>query len=133
MINWFWEELGQIIWLFHEQIYLGFAGKYLYFYRKNIMKSFSQITRIDLLKQFGVNIVGDNFLPTIEPISVPSWLEHVISSNRNNLTTMRNEKSISEALIAPILMAVQEIFKDSITVFSGEPLITDELSGVCDF
>ena len=97
------------------------------------MKSFSQITRIDLLKQFGVNIVGDNFLPTIEPISVPSWLEHVISSNRNNLTTMRNEKSISEALIAPILMAVQEIFKDSITVFSGEPLITDELSGVCDF
>lgn len=97
------------------------------------MKTFSQITRTDLSKQFGVNIVGDSFLPTIEPISIPSWLEHVIDSNRNNLTTMRNEKSISEALIAPILMAVQEIFKDRITIFSGEPLITDELSGVCDF
>ena len=46
---------------------------------------------------------------------------------------MRTEKSISEALIAPILMAVEEKYRDKITIFSGEPLITEDLSGVCDF
>ena len=97
------------------------------------MKSFSQITPIDLSSEFGVAIVGDSFLPSIEPVAVPSWLSHVIDSNKKKLTTMRNEKSISEALIAPMLMAVQEINQDRITIFSGEPLITDELSGVCDF
>ncbi len=97
------------------------------------MKSSSQITQIDLSTEFGISIVGDSFLPSIEPVTVPSWLSHVVDSNRKKLTTMRNEKSISEALIAPILMAVQEINQDRITIFSGEPLVTDELSGVCDF
>ena len=97
------------------------------------MKSFSQITRIDLFNEFGVNIEGGIFLPEVEPISVPFWLEHILESRKRNLRTMRNEKAISEGLIAPVLMAVQEIFKDKISVYSGEPLITDELSGVCDF
>lgn len=97
------------------------------------MKSFSQITRIDLSNEFGISIVGDSFLPHIESISVPYWLEHIIGRGKGNLATMRTEKSISEALIAPVLMAVQEIFHDKITVYSGEPLATEELSGVCDF
>lgn len=97
------------------------------------MKSFSQVTRIELLKEFGISIVGESFLPDIEPISIPYWLEHIIERGKGKLTTMRTEKSISEALIAPVLIAVQEIFQDKITVFSGEPLVTEELSGVCDF
>ena len=97
------------------------------------MKSFSQITRIELLKEFGVNIVSNSFLPIIESIKAPSWLEHVIENRKKNMATMRTEKSISEALIAPVLMSVQETHRDKISVFSGEPLITEELSGVCDF
>jgi hypothetical protein len=97
------------------------------------MKSFSQIPRIDLSKEFGISIVGDSFLPIVDSILVPSWLEHIIERGKGNLATMRTEKSISEALIAPVLMAVQEIFQDKITVFSGEPLATEELSGICDF
>jgi hypothetical protein len=97
------------------------------------MKSFSQITRIELLKDFGVSIVQGVFLPHVEPVPVPSWLQHVIESRRGSLATMRTEKSISEAFIAPVLMAVEDKYKDLIRVFSGEPLITEELSGVCDF
>ncbi|TAE40147.1 MAG: hypothetical protein EAY79_04665 [Runella slithyformis] len=98
------------------------------------MKSFSQITRADLENDYQLIIEGGNFLPSeIDPVAVPSWLEFIINSRRKNLKTMRNEKAISEGLIAPILMAVQEIYKDKISVYSGEPLATDELWGVCDF
>lgn len=97
------------------------------------MKSFSQISRIELLNDFGVSIIQGRFLPPVESVIIPSWLQHVIESRRGSLATMRTEKSISEALIAPILMAVEDEYKDTIRVFSGEPLITEELSGVCDF
>ena len=97
------------------------------------MKSFSQITRIELFKDFGINIFQGAFLPQVESVPVPSWLQHVIESRRSSLATMRTEKSISEAFIAPVLMAVEDEYKDKIRVFSGEPLITDELSGICDF
>ena len=97
------------------------------------MKSFSQITKTDLSKEFGVTIIGGNFIPDVLPIEVPSWLNHVIENRKNNFAALRTEKAVSEALIAPILMSVQESYLDKITVFSGEPLATDELSGVCDF
>lgn len=69
----------------------------------------------------------------VEPVSIPFWPAHIIENRRKDLKTIRNEKSISEGLIAPILMAVQEIHKDKISVYSGEPLVTDELSGICEF
>ena len=97
------------------------------------MKSFSQITQTELEREFGVSIVGGRFLPKVESWIIPSWLEHTLAHRRASFATMRSEKSISEALIAPVLMAVEERYKDKITIFSGEPLITDELSGICDF
>ena len=97
------------------------------------MKSFSQITRTDLKQMFGVNIVQETFIPTIVPIALPSWLDFVLESRNRNLAVLRNEKAISEAIIAPVLMAVQHLFVDKITVFSGEPMATEELSGICDF
>ena len=97
------------------------------------MKSFSQVTRLDLENEFHINISGVGFLPEIEPIEVPFWLKHVLESRKKNLSTMRTEKAVSEGLIAPVLMAVQERYDDKITLFSGEPLATDDLSGICDF
>ncbi len=97
------------------------------------MKSFSLITTLELSREFGINIEGGEFLPEVEATPAPFWLNHIIESRRGNLKIMRNEKAISEGLIAPILMAVQEIHKDKISVYSGEPLVTAELSGICDF
>ena len=97
------------------------------------MKSFSQVTRIELQKEFGLSIDRGKFLPSIEPSPVPSWLVTVLNFRKESLATMRTEKSISEALIAPVLMSVQEMYRDKISVFSGEPLITEVLSGICDF
>ena len=97
------------------------------------MKSFSQVTRIELQKEFGLSIDRGKFLPSVELSPVPSWLATVLNLRKENLAIMRTEKSISEALIAPVLMSVQEMYRDKISVFSGEPLITEELSGICDF
>ena len=97
------------------------------------MKLFSQITQTELENEFGISIVGGRFLPEVEPWIIPAWLEHTLAYRRNSFATMRTEKSISEALIAPILMAVEEKYRDKITIFSGEPLITEDLAGVCDF
>ena len=97
------------------------------------MRSFSQVTRIELQKEFGLSIVSNSFLPTTDSVNPPFWLVHVIENRKKNMATMRTEKSISEALIAPVLMSVQEMYRDKISVFSGEPLITEELSGICDF
>ena len=97
------------------------------------MKSFSQVTQTELEKEFGINVVGGRFLPQIEHWSVPSWLAHTLAYRRKSFATMRSEKAISESLIAPVLMAVEEKYRDKITIFSGEPLITEELSGICDF
>ncbi len=97
------------------------------------MKSFSQVTMSELSTEFGITIEGKSFLPNIEPIETPSWLAHIIEKNTQKLATMRSEKSISEALIAPVLMAVQELFEDKITIFSGEPLNSEKISGICDF
>ena len=97
------------------------------------MKSFSQVTRIELQKEFGLSIDRGKFLPSIEPLPIPLWLLTVLNFRKKSLATMRTDKSISEALIAPILMSVQEMYRDKISVFSGEPLITDVLSGICDF
>jgi predicted type IV restriction endonuclease len=97
------------------------------------MKTFSQISSADLEQSFGINIIQRKFISTINSIQVPFWLEHIIENQKGNLAMLRNEKAISEVIIAPVLMAVQQLFADKITVFSGEPMVTEELSGICDF
>jgi hypothetical protein len=97
------------------------------------MKSFSQISSSDLEQLFGIRTIREKFIPAVDPIQAPSWLAHIIETQKGNLAMLRNEKAISEVIIAPVLMAVQQLFADKITVFSGEAIATDELSGVCDF
>ena len=100
------------------------------------MKSFSQVSIKDLETMFGVNIVKGSFVPSNSSVLVPFWLQYIIDTRRASLATMRSEKSISEALIAPILMAVEDNHKDKITLFSGENLradISKGLNGEIDF
>ena len=85
------------------------------------------------MNEFGISITGGNFLPPVPNKEVPAWLVHFIKTGRASLATLRTEKALSEALIAPVLMAVQETHRDKITVYSGEPMATSELSGICDF
>lgn len=48
-------------------------------------------------------------------------------------TVNKSEKSVSEAIIAPVLYAVRAANATRISVFSGEPLYHDDIGEVCDF
>jgi hypothetical protein len=97
------------------------------------MKSFSQVTTQDLKQLFDIDSGGGMFIPSVKEVIVPSWLVYILERQKKNLAMLRNEKALSEAIISPILMGVQEVFENKVTVFSGEPLATKDISGVCDF
>ncbi|MCU0340938.1 MAG: hypothetical protein MUE30_13725 [Spirosomaceae bacterium] len=95
--------------------------------------SFSQVTFELLRKEFQIKTIEDSFLPAITPVAAPDWLRHLLQLSDPTKTFLKSEKAISEAVIAPILFAVRERFHDKIGLFSGEPLVTEQLSGICDF
>jgi hypothetical protein len=95
--------------------------------------SFSQVTFEMLRKDFQIKTIEESFLPTITPVSPPAWLQHLLQLSDTTKTFLKSEKAISEAVIAPVLFAVRERFQDKIGLFSGEPLVTEKLAGICDF
>lgn len=70
-------------------------------------------------------------IPAILPSDVLS-----ISLGRNKKMPLRNEKSRSEWIVAPILAELKELNDDFFTVYSGDLLNVDKprgLAGECDF
>jgi hypothetical protein len=70
----------------------------------------------------------------IENIEPSSWLME--SLERGAATAFVSEKSRSEFLVAPILLAVREINENRVQIFSGQTLNVDAnlgLTGECDF
>ena len=53
---------------------------------------------------YAAGVLETEILPEVEPISVPSWLEHILESRKRNLRTMRNEKAISYSAYLLIIM-----------------------------
>ena len=95
------------------------------------MLTYSQMTFRTRRENFGVCVETVPFLPAIVPR--PEWLVRYLAINPLTPTISKTEKAVSEVLVAPLLSAVKEQYASQISVFSGEPLSTDELVGVCDF
>jgi hypothetical protein len=95
------------------------------------MLTYSQVTLQDL-KQMGISVAGGRFLPEITAIPAPEWLIKVLSLGQG-VNRYRSEKAISEEVISPLLLAVKEKNLDKIALFSGVPLSTGELYGICDY
>jgi hypothetical protein len=95
------------------------------------MLTYSQVTLQDL-KQMGISVAGGRFLPEITAIPTPEWLIKVLSLGQG-VNRYRSEKAISEEVISPLLLAVKEKNLDKIALFSGVPLSTGELYGICDY
>lgn len=98
------------------------------------MLTYSQLDFQDLREQFGVEIRRRAFLPVpLTPLSPPSWLVEFLTGTELPLAISKSEKALSEAIIYPILAAIQRHHKHSVGLFSGEPLAAAGLAGVCDF
>ena len=98
------------------------------------MLSYSQVTFEMLRDEFAIRVERQPFVPPGLPAPpLPEWLSAYLHVATASATVSKSEKSVSEALIAPVLYAVRQANADRISVFSGEPLYASDLGGICDF
>ncbi len=75
-----------------------------------------------------------DLFPALIPAAVPSWLTD--SLQRGTRLALNSEKSRSEFIVAPILLAARELSSGRLAIFSGQRLDIDPargLAGECDF
>lgn len=68
------------------------------------------------------------------PVAPSEWLLKSLEKGEKNVFI--SEKARSEFIVAPILLAAQELLEDQIQIFSGQSLNVDAnlgLTGECDF
>ena len=95
---------------------------------------YSDFTLELVARSLGVSTVGADLFPAIEPLAVPGWLIETLERGAQ-LATL-NEKSRSEFIVAPILLASRDLSPTPLALFSGERLDVDSsrgLVGECDF
>ena len=97
------------------------------------MLTYSQVTFRDLRDRFGIRADNRAFLPPVEPLPIPEWLQTYLAINPLVASVAKSEKALSETVIAPVLSAVKAYQQGKIGIFSGEPLSGAELTGICDF
>lgn len=85
-------------------------------------------------RELGLRVKNKLISWQIEFIEPPAWLLESLA--RGSANALVSEKSRSEFLVAPVLLAVKEINENRIQIFSGQTLNIDAnlgLTGECDF
>jgi hypothetical protein len=81
-----------------------------------------------------LEIVSTEIFPALEPLQVQPWLRDLL--DRGSHQVLLSEKARSEFIVAPILLAAQELTQGAVTIYSGQRLDVDPargLVGECDF
>jgi hypothetical protein len=98
---------------------------------------YSAFTLSKVKEDFQLTLVeGVRFLPKDLPTIAPSVKLQSILEDLPWAIAVDTEKARSEVIINPVLLEVRRIFKQKISVFSGEELNIDSsmgLNGICDF
>lgn len=92
-------------------------------------KNLRQVTQ-----KFDLTVRQANLLSSVESIEPSDWLKKTVELAY--AVPLSNEKVKSERLISPVLTEVHQLFKDKLTLFSGEELNVQPengLNGACDF
>ena len=87
-----------------------------------------------VVDKFDLQVRNSTIIKNVEPLAPSEWLKK--SLEYAYLSPLSNEKVKSERIISPILTELQAIYKDKLTLFSGEELNVqpeDDLNGACDF
>ena len=89
---------------------------------------------LDALEQrAGLALRRDRLYTAVQPVEVPPWLRETLELGG---VFALNEKSRSEFVVAPVLLACRRLCQDRFTIYSGERLDVDPdrgLVGECDF
>lgn len=85
-------------------------------------------------KELGLKVKNRELSWQIEFIEPSNWLKETL--RRGTANALVSEKSRSEFLVAPVMLAIKEIEENRVQVFSGQTLNVDAnlgLTGECDF
>jgi hypothetical protein len=99
--------------------------------------SYSDFTLDRVRKTFGLTISDKiDIFATIPELECPKLLVDILKENIPLALASNTEKSRSEMIIAPILIAVRKYLNNQISLFSGIDFTVDSaqgLNGNCDF
>ena len=97
--------------------------------------AFSEFTLELVERSLGVSVrEADLFPKEVPPAPIPAWLPAWLA--RGTRLALISEKSRSEFIVVPILLAARELCDDRLAIYSGHRLDVDPargLVGECDF
>jgi hypothetical protein len=98
--------------------------------------SYSSFSIEEVEIKFDLNIDSAIFVPEVKLISPSSGLSQSLERGLKLVKRSVSEKAKSEFIIAPILLELESLLIDKISVFSGDDFTVDRelgLNGICDF
>lgn len=99
--------------------------------------AFSDFTLESVGRVLGVISRAADLFPNLQPAAVPAWLQDSLTRGAQGIQlSLLSEKSRSEFIVAPILLASRELSGDAFAIYSGQRLDVDPergLTGECDF
>src|SRR2546421_11515306 len=96
--------------------------------------AFSEFTLEAVQRRLGITLQEAALFPKFSPAPVPDWLPEWLA--RGTRLALISEKSRSEFIVVPILLAGRELCENRFAIFSGQRLDVDPeagLVGECDF
>ena len=96
--------------------------------------AYREFTLASAEQRLGISINQATLFPEIAEIEPPGWLAETLAKGRP--LAFVSEKSRSEFIVAPILLALRELTGNRLAIYSGERLDVDAargLNGECDF
>jgi hypothetical protein len=101
------------------------------------LMAYSDFTLETVGRVLGITTRAADLVPNIPPAAVPDWLRDVLARGEQGIhLSLISEKSRSEFIVAPVLLAARELSGNRFAVYSGQRLDVDPdrgLTGECDF
>lgn len=96
--------------------------------------TYSDFTLELVEKVLGVKVQQMDLFLSLPALPTPTWLQDVLAKGRQ--LALISEKSRSEFIVAPILLASRELSQNAVAIYSGQRLDVQPeqgLTGECDF
>ena len=99
--------------------------------------SYSDFNLDSVSRVLGVTTRAADLFPGMQAIAAPPWLQELLARGTQGIQlSLISEKSRSEFIVAPILLAGRELSGNRFAIYSGQRLDVDPtigLVGECDF